>query len=160
MAHTKKTIIIGLGNPILGDDGVGWKVIAELSNINLGNSQTIDIDCLSNGGLTLMERLVGYHRAILVDALQTGQYAPGTVMCLQLDDLPDRKTGHMSSAHDVNFKTALQLGREMGIRLPEQIIIIGIEAQRVIDFSEELSTGVEAAVPQAVQLISDILQTV
>jgi hydrogenase maturation protease len=159
MAHTSKTIIIGLGNPILGDDGVGWKVATELSNLDLGNTKTVEVDCLSIGGLTLMERLVGYHRAILVDALQTGQHAPGTVISLRLEDLPDRKTGHMSSAHDVNLKTALQLGREMGIQLPEQIIIVGIEAQRVYDFSEELSTVVEAAVPQAVQLVCDILQT-
>jgi hydrogenase maturation protease len=68
--------------------------------------------------------------------------------------------GHLVSAHDANLKTALQLGREMGVELPEQITIVGIEAQHVYDFTEVLSPDVMAAVPQAVQLVSDILQIV
>ena len=155
-----ETIIIGLGNPILGDDGVGWKVAEEILSKGLYNSKMVEVDFLSTGGLALMERLAGYHRAILVDALYTSQNKPGTVFCLRLEDLPDRKTGHMSSAHDVNIRTALKLGREMGFQLPDQIYIVGIEAQRVYDFTEELSPVVEAAVPQAVKLVSNILQTV
>jgi hydrogenase maturation protease len=58
-----KTIIIGLGNPILGDDGVGWKVVEELGKLDHSKSKSIEVDCLSVGGLTLMERMVGYHHA-------------------------------------------------------------------------------------------------
>ena len=155
-----KTIVIGLGNPILGDDGVGWKVAEEISGLVLSKSDSIVVDCLSVGGLSLMEHMVGYNRAILVDTLQTGLHPPGTVIQMQLEDLPDQLAGHLVSAHDANLKTALQLGREMGVELPEQITIVGIETQHVYDFTEVLSPDVMAAVPQAVQLVSDILQIV
>jgi len=145
-----KTIVIGLGNPILGDDGVGWVVVEEISKLKSCESTTVVVDCLSVGGLTLMEHLVGFNRAIVVDALQTALHPVGTVIQMPLEDLPEQITGHLTSAHDVNLKTALQLGREMGAQLPEEIIIIGIVANSVTDFSKELSPQVKAAVHQAV----------
>ena len=153
------TIVIGLGNPILGDDGVGWVVAEEISKLKSCESTEVVVDCLSVGGLTLMEHLVGFDRAIVVDALQTTLHPVGTVIHLQLEDLPEQIAGHLASAHDVNLKTALQLGREMGAQLPEEIIIIGIEANYVNDFSKELSPQVRAAVPQAIQIIYNLLQT-
>jgi len=155
-----KTILIGLGNPILGDDGVGWKVAEEISRMELFKSKSVEVDCLSVGGLTLMERLVGYNRAILVDALQTGEHPLGSVILIRLEDLPDHIAGHMTSVHDVNLKTALQLGREMGAQLPEQIYVVGIEAQHVYDISEDLSPIILSAVPNAIQYVCKLLQTV
>ena len=154
-----KTIVIGLGNPILGDDGVGWVVAEEISKLKSCESTEVIVDCLSVGGLTLMEHLVGFDRAIVVDALQTTLHPVGTVIHLQLEDLPEKFAGHLASAHDVNLKTALQLGREMGAQLPGEIIIIGIEANYVNDFCKELSPQVKAAVPQAIQIIYNLLQT-
>lgn len=157
MYSARKTIIIGLGNPILGDDGVGWRVAEEISNSKSNLPQSVDVDCLSVGGLALMEHMAGYDQAILIDALQTGSKTPGTVLLLSLDDLPDQFAGHLSSTHDVNLVTALNLGREMGLQIPNQIIIIGIEAKRVYDFSEEMSTDMKRAIPKAVELIHTIL---
>ena len=153
-----KTIVIGLGNPILGDDGVGWEVAQEISKLELCISSSVVVDCLSVGGLTLMERLVGFNRAIVVDALQTALHPVGTVIHMKLEDLPEQVAGHMTSAHDVNLKTALQLGREMGAHLPDEIIIVGIVVNSVIDFSKDLSPKVESAVPKAVKLVCECLQ--
>jgi hydrogenase maturation protease len=155
-----KTIIIGLGNPILGDDGIGWKVSEEIKKSDIFKSTSIEVDCLAVGGLTLMERMVGFQRAILVDALQTGKYPPGTVVKLRLEDVPEKRAGHIASAHDVNLKVAIQLGREMGAQLPEEIYIVGIEAQRVYDISEEISPLIRSAIPYAIQYICELLQTV
>jgi len=152
-----KTIVIGLGNPILGDDGVGWKVAEEITKVELCTSSSVVVECLSVGGLTLMECLAGYSRAILVDAIQTTQHPVGTIIHMKLEDLPEQVAGHLTSAHDVNLKTALQLGCEMGAQLPEQIIIVGIEVKHISDFSENLSPSVRAAIPQAVQLINNLL---
>jgi hydrogenase maturation protease len=104
-----------------------------------------------------MEHLVGYHRAILIDALQTGLHPSGTVIQLQLDDLPEQASGHMVSAHDASLKTALQFGHEMGVQLPKQIIVVGIEAERVFDFSDTLSPEISEAIPQAVKMVYDLL---
>jgi hydrogenase maturation protease len=155
-----KTILIGLGNPILGDDGVGWRVVEEFTKQEYDEANSIEVDCMAVGGLALMERLEGYDQAILVDAIQTGQHAPGTIDIVRLEDFPQQKNGHTSSAHDVNLHTALQLGREMSIKLPEQVYIVGIEAQRVYDFSEELSPVMRTAIPQAINRIRDLLHKI
>lgn len=146
-----KTLILGLGNPLLGDDGVGWRV-AEAAQKQITDAM-IEIDFHAGGGLALMERLVGYARAIIVDALNTGNAPPGTVRSLRLEDLPSHVVSHLASAHETDLKTALQVGRQMGAALPTEILIVGIESQQVYDFSETLSPAVAAAVPRAVQLV-------
>ena len=65
----------------------------------------------------------------------------------------------MTAAHDTSLQTALQLGRTMGASLPDDIRIVGIEAERVYDFSEELSPEIAAAVPQALRLVLRQLNT-
>ena len=149
-----------LGNPILGDDGIGWKVAEEIIKQKFFESTTVEVDCLAVGGLTLMERMVGYQRAILIDAIQTGTRTPGSVVTMRLEDVPEQRAGHITSAHDVSLLTAIQLGREMGVQLPEMIFIVGIEAQRVYDISEELSPSLRSIIPNAIQLVNDLVQSV
>jgi hydrogenase maturation protease len=161
-----KTLIIGLGNPILGDDGVGW-VVAEqvrLAILNpqstILNPQSVEVDCASLGGLSLMERLTGSERVILVDAIFTGTQPVGTVRRFLLDELPDLSAGHSASAHDTSLRNALQVGRDMQVPLPEDehVIIVTVEAQAVYDFSQELSPAVAAAVPVALQQVLELLR--
>jgi len=153
-----KTLIIGLGNPILGDDGVGW-VVAEKVRSALSNPQSVEVDCASLGGLSLMERLTGSERVILVDAIFTGAQPAGTVSQFLLDDLPDLSAGRSASAHDTSLRNALHVGRDMDILLPtdENVTIITIEAEAVYDFSQELSPAVAAAVPLATKKILDLI---
>jgi hydrogenase maturation protease len=146
-----KTIVLGLGNPYLGDDGVGWRV-AEQVRAHITNLE-IEVDCHAGGGLSLMERLIGYDRAIIIDAINTGHQPQGTVSSFRLEDLPNYAQSHLASAHETTLQTALQVGRTMGAALPNDIRIIAIEAQNVYDFSEELSPAVANAVPQAVDLV-------
>jgi hydrogenase maturation protease len=167
-----KTLIIGLGNPILGDDGVGWEV-AEKVQEALSDPQAsplpaspsgaeagIEVDFASLGGLSLMERLAGAERVILIDSIFTGRKPIGTVSRFTLSDLPDLTAGHSASAHDTSLHNALNVGRNMHIDLPEDanVFIIAIEAERVYDFSEELSPQVARAVPLAVKAALDLLE--
>jgi hydrogenase maturation protease len=160
-----KTLIIGLGNPILGDDGVGW-VVAEqvgkfLSNpkSSIASQQSVEVDCASLGGLSLMERLTDSERVILVDAILTRTKPVGTVSQFSLNNLPDLSSGHSASAHDTSLRNALNVGRSMDIPLPkdENVTIIAIEAEHVYDFSQELSPAVAAAVPLAVKAVLDLI---
>jgi len=154
----QNTLIIGLGNPILGDDGVGW-VIAQNLKIQYAGDSNLEFEFLSLGGLSLMERLTGYQKVILIDALSSGKHPQGKVVTFPLNEVPDLTSGHTSSAHDTSLRNALNLGRSMGIDLPkdENIIVIAVEAENVYDFSEELSPLVAAAVPEAVKLVIDII---
>jgi hydrogenase maturation protease len=161
-AHDKPVLILGLGNPILGDDGVGWRV-AEALQERLGNDPELDelpayeIDCSSVGGLSLMERMVGYDIVILIDAMFTGQAELGVVSDIHLDELPNRAWGHLSSSHDTTLHNALEVGRQMGAKLPQCVQIIGIEAENVFDFSEKLSPAIAAAIPTAVEKVIQLL---
>jgi hydrogenase maturation protease len=152
-----KTLIIGLGNPILSDDGVGWKVVEMLRSSVLCPPSVI-LETASLGGLSLMERLEGYQRAILVDSMETGQSPVGSVRVFPLSELPNPADSHSASAHDTSLMTALETGRRMGLDLPEKITVVAIEATTVHEFSEELSPAVEAAVPVAVQAVLDLLK--
>ena len=152
-----KTIIIGLGNPILGDDGVGWKIVDELQSIIHGQSSIV-LETASLGGLSLMERMVGFERAILIDAMESAQGEVGSVRVIPLEALTNPSAGHSASAHDTSLITALQTARTMGLDVPESVEVVAIEAGNVYDFSEELSPPVARAVPMAVQAVLDLLE--
>jgi hydrogenase maturation protease len=152
-----KTIVIGLGNPILGDDGIGWHVVEKLvPHLPAGPAAPV-VECLALGGLSLMEHLVGYERAIIVDAILTHQHPIGTVTSFPIQDLPNRAIGHLSSAHDTTLQNALEVGRTYGALLPQQIDIVAIEAANVYEFSESLSAPVAAAALLAVDRVLTLL---
>ena len=151
-----KTIVLGLGNPILGDDGVGWQV-AQLILRQNNLPSNVEIDYLSLGGISLMERLIGYDRAILIDSFVTNKNPIGTVSFFSLNELPNQALGHMHSAHDTTLQNAIAMGRQIGAQLPENISIVAVEAQNVFEFSEELSPAVASAVPTAVQTVINLI---
>jgi len=149
-------LVLGLGNPLLGDDGVGWRVVEELGRDPRGVGSA-ELDRLAVGGLTLMERLAGSERVILVDAFATGDRPAGTVTCMRLEDARLRDASHLDSAHDAPLGVALATGRRLGAAIPTDITVVAIEAERVDVFGESLSPSVEAAVPRAVDAIVDLL---
>ena len=151
-----KTLVIGLGNPLIADDSVGLKVIDHLRPQLLGRSD-IEIDEDYWGGLRLMERMIDYDRAVVIDAICTGA-EPGTIHLLEVTDIPTQKT---NSAHDLTLRMALTVGRQAGAKLPEDdsIRLIGIEAKDVLTFDESCTPEVEAAIPHAVEKVLEVLES-
>jgi hydrogenase maturation protease len=151
-----KTIVIGLGNPILTDDGAGIRAVRELterfkdSELQTINSELSFVEAYA-GGLSLMYEMAGYDRAIIIDAMVTGNAAPGTVQSLPLSCLIS--TRNMTCMHDTNILTALEFGRMLGLKLPDEITVFGIEAKDVETFSEDLTEDVAKAVPFVVEKI-------
>lgn len=150
-----RTLVLGLGNPLLKDDSIGLRVVEALRP-HLANAQRIEVDVDYWGGLRLMERMIGYDRAIIVDAICTQQALPGTLHWLKVNDLPTQRS---ASSHDMTLPTALEMGRQAGAHLPsdEHILLLGIEAADVQSFSEELSPDVEKAIPAAVDALLERL---
>ena len=151
-----KTLVIGLGNPIVSDDSVGLRVVQRLEAI-LANRDDVDVTEDYRGGLQLMERMIGYERAIVVDAIRTGA-EPGTIHHLVPDSVPTQRS---ASAHDVNLPTALAFGRRAGIHLPadHDIWLVGIEAEDVVNISDRCTPAVEAAISRAVDEVIQILDS-
>ena len=153
-----RTLVLGLGNPILTDDGVGVYVVRAVADRWSGRC-ACDFQEACVGGLRLLEVIAGYERLILVDAILTPDGAPGQIYRLTPDDL--RSSLHAGSTHDLSFQGALAWGRRMGMVLPppEGISMIAIEADDVLTFGEGLTSAVAAAVPDAIDAVLGELAT-
>ena len=157
----EKILIIGLGNPILTDDGVGVKVAYEVEKaIGTNLPANLTITEASVGGLRLMELLIGFDRVILIDALLTETDGKtGEIHHMSFDDLRNiSPTQHSASAHDTSLVTAVDAGREMGFHLPENFSIYAISVENILDFSEEPTPAVAAAIPEVTKAVLEELE--
>jgi hydrogenase maturation protease len=149
-----KILILGLGNPLVSDDSVGLRVAEVLKPLLAGRS-SVEVSEDYWGGLRLMERMIGFDRAIIIDAVQSGS-PPGTVHRLTPESISTQRS---ASAHDVNLPTALEFGRQAGVELPknEHILLVGIEAEDILTFCEKCTPAVEAAIPTAVKTVMEAI---
>jgi hydrogenase maturation protease len=143
------TIVVGLGNPILSDDGVGPRVAAELET--LSGKEGISIAEANVGGLGLIDLLAGYDRAIIIDAIQTVNGKPGNIYQLDLTALGSSR--HTGPVHDFDLATALKLGNLIGMVLPRRIDVFAIEAADVSTFGEECTPEVRKAIPICAEMV-------
>ena len=149
-----QVLVIGLGNPLISDDSVGLR-IAERLAARLAGCPRVEVAQDYWGGLRLMERMIGYEAAIVVDAICTGA-TPGTIHHLSVQGTATRRS---ASAHDVNLPTALAFGRRAGASLPtdDQVWLVGVEAEDVIHFSDHCTPAVTAAIEPAVEEVIRLL---
>jgi hydrogenase maturation protease len=134
----KKNLIIGLGNDILMDDGIGPKLSIWLKE-KLG-TEDIDYSTAATGGLDIIEYILGYEKVIFIDAIKTRDGIPGSIYHYLPENF--RETAHLSSLHDVSFLTALKLGKQLHMNLPSIIHIIAIEIIEDMEFSEEFTVPI------------------
>ena len=144
-----KTIILGIGNLILGDDGVGVHVANEVKTHI--DSPNITVDEAITGGMNLLDLLLGYDKAIIIDAVKSKDSKKGEVKRIKLSDFT---TMHSCNPHDVSLIEAIEMAKKLGEdRIPKEIIIIGIMMKNIpCEFGEKLSEKIAAAVPKAVDM--------
>ena len=147
------TRIIGLGNSILTDDGVGIYTVREVSRrlSAVGLAEAVDIVESEVAGFALMELMTGWKRVILVDSIQFDNVAPGTVVRIQTEDL--RTSLRIRSVHEIDLPTVLAFGRKLGIPMPETITIIGIQAEDALTLGETLTESAKRGMMKAVDLV-------
>ena len=144
-----KTISIGLGNPILGDDAIGCRAAEILkTQFQTMGIDLVEIEPFYRGGISLMERLIGYDQALILDSIQVMGGQPGRVVELSLTDLPPKT---VNSPHDATLLVAVELGRQLGEKLPERIDILGVEIESEYEFTDQLSQPVMEALPRLIQ---------
>lgn len=148
----KKTRIIGLGNPILTDDGVGIYAARRLVDLLRVKRPDIDIIEAEVGGFELLEMLVGFDRVILVDAVQFSGVEPGTIMELDPADL--HTSLRLRSVHEIDLPTVLALGEKLGYAMPQEIKIFAIQGSDILTLGERLTPAVADALPK---LIHEVL---
>jgi hydrogenase maturation protease len=145
-----KTIVLGIGNPILRDDGAGIHVAHQLKHYI--TDQKVTVDEAYTGGMNLLDMMIGYDKAILIDTVNIADAKNGEVKRLTLHD--SRNTCHSCNPHDVSLQEALRLAEKLGEKnIPKEIIVIGIVVKELqTRFGEQLSKNIQAAVPKAVEM--------
>ena len=148
-----RAVVVGLGNPLLSDDGVGIYAARLLADRLAG--APVSVEESSWGGMRFLDLLTGYEHAVIIDAIQWRHGPPGTVYRLPPDEAVP--TVRAVSFHDVSLGTALALGRKLGIPLPTEIVFLAVEAGDVLTVAEGCSPDVEAALPEVVRQAMDQL---
>ncbi len=143
-----KVAVIGIGNLLMGDEGVGIAVINELKKMNV-NADIYDCGTM---GVDILNTMLGYDKVIVVDAVK-GFGKPGDVVKIDPKEL--RESKRVVSMHDVDFAFLIKVVGEF-IDLPE-IVIVGIEVEKVGE-GIGLSESVRKAIPKALELIIDELK--
>jgi hydrogenase maturation protease len=148
-----KTLVLGLGNSILSDDGVGIRVAQEVGK-QLNDPQ-VTIAETSEAGLRLLDSIVGYDKVIIVDAVQTEKGQVGQIYRMEPQDFSFAK--HLTSPHQINLATALELGKMLNLAMPQKITIFAVEAKDITTFSEKCTPEVEQAIPEVVKVVLEEL---
>ena len=152
----KETLVVGIGNEILTDDGIGPKLIHKIRNSYQYPGLTFVSTCL--GGLDMLEIIKDYKHVIIIDAIKTEGGKPGSVYHLTTDDF--KETLHISNVHDISFLTAIELGKKLQINMPEVIDIIAIEIVEDLVFGENFSPEIRKNFSAILQNVEDYLNQI
>lgn len=154
-AGPPRTIIIGIGSLLRGDDAAGILVAEALK----GEALAPDVTVVSTtaAGLSLLDLMTGFDRALLIDAIKTVGGQAGEVYRLAPEDLPEPLHGF--TVHDVSLRGALDMGLRLGLPLPGKMVIIAIEAGDIAPLRETCTPEVQGAIPLAVGLVLDELRS-
>lgn len=155
MSQLSDTIlVIGLGSPIMSDDAIGLEVAEAIGDMGLPYVETRQE---AIGGLDIIPQLWGYRNVIIVDAIQTGQYEPGTIMFFDPEDFDD--TIGDASAHDINLATGMRIGRQVEPEMmPESVRFVAIEVEDLQTVHEGMTPKVSEAKPRAVEAVVHLIE--
>ena len=140
-----RTVVLGLGNPVRRDDGVGLAV-AEAVRQSLVSAPlpAVEVATSTRAGFEIIDLLHGCARAIIVDCLDVPRPRPGRVRRLGLDAIEGAP--RLVDAHGLSLPLAFRLAHSLGIPMPSQVEILGVEAGDCLTLGETLTPAVQAAV--------------
>ncbi|MCK9423052.1 MAG: hydrogenase maturation protease [Bacteroidales bacterium] len=150
----KSILIVGIGNDILTDDGIGPRLVNDLNKGRLPEGIIFRQAFL--GGMELLDLIKDFDEVIFIDALKTGLNKPGTVHLFIPQDFEE--TLHLSNIHDIDFLTALELGKRTGMRLPFKIRIIAIEIIEDRVFSTDFSPQIRKCYPKILRKVQESIE--
>ena len=151
---TMKTLILGMGNPILSDDGVGLALAAMLRNKIRG----ADVAASSMIGLSLFDLIVGYDAVFIIDAMTTKDGRKGELKKIGEDDRCG--TLHLFTSHGLNIFELMELGVQCGFEMPRLAAVYGVEIGSEVAFDESLSPELNEKLPAITEEIIDDMTAV
>lgn len=149
-----KVLVLGIGNLVMSDDGVGVKVVQKLQR-EYRFAETVEIMDGGTLGLDLLPKLEGIERLIVVDAVETGE-KPGTCIRLVGEELPIALETKVSP-HQMGVKDLLSVAELLG-HAPREMVLIGVQPGS-IEMDTELTPEVEVKVDELARMVLDELDT-
>jgi len=156
MNSNKPVLVLGVGNEILMDDGIGPKIVNRLASEY--PSERFDYRTATLGGLELVELIQGYKKVIFIDAIKTGQGQVGDLYFFTHKDFEE--TLHLSNLHDISFLQALSLAEQVNLSIPAEIQIIAIEIKEDRIFGEDFTPELQKRFLPIYQAIKEYLGSI
>ena len=156
-----KTLVLGLGNELYGDDAVGIHVVRKLREDFEKPEKAdkwpedMDLEECSLSGLALLEVIVDYKNLVIIDTIKKEKPLTGKIHLLEKKDLR-----HIPgpSPHYVSIPQSLELGKKLGLKVPSKIKIIAVEAKNQYNLGEGLTEEMTEAMPTIVKEVKKVLQ--
>lgn len=149
-----RILVLGLGNDLLGDDGIGLWAVRALREV-LETAGEVDLVESSLAGLALLDLLAGYDRAILIDAIQTHQVPPGTILHFSMGEASSVRA---PSPHFAGLPEVIAIARALQLPFPEAIDIYAVEVADPLTVGGEMTHAVRQALPELVRRVQAQLQ--
>ena len=142
-----KTLVLGIGNPILSDDAIGIKIAEQLESRKPG----LAVEQTNEAPVALIDLITGYDRLIIIDSIKTEQVKPGELYKLEIDDF--NVSQNIAFSHGMDIATAFEVGRNLGCPMPELVKIYAVEVKDNETFAEECTPEVTQRIPALVEQI-------
>jgi hydrogenase maturation protease len=156
-----KILVLGLGNDLYGDDGVGIHVVRVLEQERVSPSVppnaevTVDFVACALSGLALLDVIVGYDALVIVDTILRPDPVIGRIRIMNMEDIRDVPG---PSPHYISVPQTLALGRSLGLKMPETVKIVAIEAKNLHRLGEGLSEAMRRRIPDIIAAASSVLE--
>jgi hydrogenase maturation protease len=153
MDNQKKILVMGIGNLLFKDEGIGIHVVRKLMNMTLPSDvEVLDGGILVTGFYALMAER---KKAIIIDAMKAGG-PPGTIYRFVDSDIPEKRKGYFRTIQEMEFTNDLENARFAGTK-PEEVVFIGIEPEDMGEKSQKLEIGlspiIEGKIPEIIEMI-------
>jgi hydrogenase maturation protease len=156
-----KILVLGLGNDLYGDDGVGLHVVRLLEQerssrrVPAEADSSVDFVACALSGLALLDVVVGYDALVIVDTILRSDPVIGRIRILDMADVRDVPG---PSPHYISVPQTLALGRSLGLKVPEKMKIVAVEAKNLHRLGEGLSEAMRCRLPDIVAAANGVLE--
>ncbi len=152
---TKKKLVLGIGNDILMDDGIGPRTVEVLKEKY--PLPGVQYSTTTLGGLDIVELINGYDSVVFIDAIKTKDGVPGSVYEYTPSDF--KETLHLTNLHDISFLSAIELGKELDFNIPGNIHILAVEILEDQVFGEDFTPPLQERFGQIIEEIHAKIQS-
>lgn len=152
-AGTSRTIVLGLGNPILSDDGIGVYIADRLRC----HFPSVTVETTACAGFHLLDFILDYDHAVIIDSIVTHRHPPGSVLVF---DAADFAHYDPFSIHSTDLISAMEIWKKYHLPVPKKVTFIGIEVNDTTTFGENFSGEVDRLRNEILESVKEKVQHV